>query len=194
MKKKLVSFQEKLMDIILLSGIVLIGILSLIGAVYSFIVAFTYLNEEKQNKWTAVFSLKLFLSSVFIELFLLLTMFILFLNIQLLSSLSVFGRVSLFSIVLLFFIVGIPFFFVLTWLISKKNTVNKKIIEQALYIVFVKFPLWLVFIAFIFIVTLFIYMDKALIIVGIGGVILFFDYLIKKGTRQLLSIDEGAHL
>ena len=194
MKKQFISFQEKLMDIILLSGIVLIGILSLIGAVYSLILAFTYLEKEKPNKWASVFNLRLFLSSVYIECFFLIALFITFLNSQLLRSLSTLGRVSIFSIVLIFVLVGVPFFFVLTWYLSKKGSLTKELIAQSFYLVLVKFPLWGIFLIFISLVGLCIYVDNALIILGIGGVILFFDYLIKKGTHQLSSMDEGVHL
>lgn len=51
MKEKFIALQAKLMDLILLSGLILIGAMTIIGFFYGIVAAFVYLETKSEDKW-----------------------------------------------------------------------------------------------------------------------------------------------
>ncbi|MGM0125604.1 hypothetical protein IGI37_003003 [Enterococcus sp. AZ194] len=194
MKKILITFQDRLMDIVILSGIVLIGTLSVIGATYSLVLAFTYLNDEKDRKWQAVFKLKTFVTSVLIELGLLLSMGIVYLNFQLLNHLTGIGRLLIFSMLLSVILILIPLFFSILWLTAQHGGLTKQMFKYAFYCTLIKFPLWLGFTLVLLLMGLLVYLDKALIILISGLIVALFNRLMKRTTNQISVVRESPSL
>lgn len=185
MKSFFITLQRYLIDIIIVSIIVIIGMFSLLGLFYAVTICFTFLEDEIVEKWRKVFNIRIFLRSLILQFFLFLVFIINLLNIQIFPYLTNILRLVLIPIIIIFDFIIFNAILWLLWKLKDQKKLNLMSFAESINIVLGFFPLIftgtivtliLIFVTFLYPVT---------VILTIGLVIMMYHQIYLKIDRQL---------
>ncbi|MBF0787406.1 MULTISPECIES: hypothetical protein [unclassified Streptococcus] len=183
MKEKVVEWQAKLMDIIIVSALAVLGLLTIIGGVYGLLLAFVYLAPLSDSKWTVVKDKKVIAVCIGLQFLVYLFLVILLLNLQLLSVLpNVLVIVSSFLLTVL----SIVSFSLLTtgiWQLARGCAPSRELLYQGVKGLIVGVPSWIGLFALLCVVGVAVVIYPPCLVVVIGS----FLQLLNKTSEQVIS-------
>ncbi|MGT2715662.1 hypothetical protein [Streptococcus respiraculi] len=185
MKEKVIEWQAKLMDIIIVSAISVIGLLTIIGGVYGLLIAFVYLSPLSDSKWMIVKNRKVIAICVGAQLLVYVFLFILLLNLHILPVLP--SPLVLLSSLLLT-VLGIGGFSLLTtgiWQLARGQCPSMELLYQGMKLLILGVPSWILLFVLLLLVgfVVVIYPPCMVIVVGV-----FLQLLNKMSEKMMIRI------
>ncbi|MBO0448407.1 hypothetical protein JZO76_02555 [Enterococcus sp. MJM12] len=192
MKEKFITLQAKLMDLILLSGLILIGAMTIVGFFYGIVAAFVYLQNKSENKWlvlkkrqTIIISLLLEISAVFVSS-------IFFLNATLIPKLHGGTTVIISFFLAVCFLILIPLYLILLWELAIGTIFTKEIFLISIKVILICFPTWLTQIVLMIGVSIITYLFPALSIITVGFLAMRTGRVIDEQKTTLAVLQEDC--
>ena len=192
MKEKFITLQAKLMDLILLSGLILIGAMTIVGFFYGIVAAFVYLQNKSENKWlvlkkrqTIIISLLLEISAVFVSS-------IFFLKATLIPKLHGGTTVIISFFLAVCFLILIPLYLILLWELAIGTIFTKEIFLISIKVILIGFPTWLTQIVLMIGVSIITYLFPALSIITVGFLAMRTGRVIDEQKTTLAVLQEDC--
>lgn len=184
MKKTFDTIQNKMMDIIIPSLIVILGMLSILFFFYSIVIALEY--NASDNPEIKLVHKKKILYSILIELVFVLFVGVVLLNLYLLPLYPTLAKVIIFSLLLFFGVVVVGVSFSSLWHLSKMEDESfKKVLKKGLMYFYLSAPTWIVYIFGIGLTILLALWMPATLIITPGLNIMLIHYICKRTNEKI---------
>ncbi|MBF0778890.1 hypothetical protein [Streptococcus cuniculi] len=184
MKEKVIEWQAKLMDIIIVSVIIVLGLLTVVGGVYSLLIAFVYLAPLSDSKWTVTKDKKIIAVCIGAQILVYALLAILFLNLQLLPVLpNLLVIVSSFLLTVL----SITSFSLLTtgiWQLARGYVPSMALVYQGMRGLVLGVPSWIVLFALLLMAVFAVVVYPPCLVIVIGS---FLKLLNKMSEKMMLE-------
>lgn len=192
MKEKFITLQEKLMDLILLSGVILIGAMTVIGFFYGIVGAFVYLQTKSENKWLVLKKRQTIIFSLLLEISALFSVGIFFINASLLPKWQGVTTVIISCFLALWCLILIPLYLILLQKLATGVVFTKDIILNSVKLILLDFPTWVTQIFLMMVFSILTYLFPATSIITVGYLVMRVNRIIEKKKTLFTVLQEGG--
>lgn len=178
------------MDLILLSGLILIGAMTIIGFFYGIVAAFVYLETKSEDKWQVLKKRQTILISLLLEMSAVFVAGIFFLNARLLSQLQGGATIIISFFLAVCTLILIPLYFILLHKLAVGTIFTKETFLNSVKVILIGFPTWFTQIILMIALSVLTYLFPALSIITVGYLITRTNKIINVQKMKLASLQE----
>ncbi|WP_461218080.1 hypothetical protein [Lapidilactobacillus salsurivasis] len=190
MKERFIALQARLMDVIILSGIVLIGALTIVGFFYGIVAAHVYLQENKTDKWQVLKKRQTIITCLLLEISALFVGIIFILNLNLIPQLSAGFTIVLTCFLTMGILIVLPLYSILLQGLAQGRSYSKDVLLDGVRLILSGIPVWIGDILLLLVAGLITYLFPALAIVSIGLLVIWTDRIVNAQRVKIFGFQE----
>lgn len=180
MKEKFINFQGKLMDVVIVSAISLLGLVTIVGFFYGIAASFVYLQEKSHEKWTVIKNFKTFGISVLLEVSAIFWGIIIYLDVMFLYNMKGWMVILMSFMLSLYLFILPPLYLIILYHLSKYGNLTRKSFINSFKAYFLNVPSWFLNVILLIVLSIVTYLFPAISILTVGLFIIMTNYVIGK--------------